>query len=116
MPAVHPLSDRVAFAVPPTSRNPRHLHLVRDCRTFNLFWDADSVTVFSHDVALADAWATAICNEIRPDDTSVLLRINAEEVTGVFSVIGEWTSSYGHLPPLVRANVRKDLITAGRNQ
>ena len=49
------------------------------------FGTADSVTVFSHDVALADAWATAICNEIRPDDTSVLLRINAEEVTGVFS-------------------------------
>jgi ApbE superfamily uncharacterized protein (UPF0280 family) len=72
------------------------------------------VTVFSRDVALADAWATAICNELRPDDTSVLLRIDPDEVNGVFSVIGEWTSSFGVIPPLVRAHVRKDLITAGR--
>jgi hypothetical protein len=109
-----PLSDRVAFAVPPTSEV---LGICTSSATVGpsiSFGIADSVTVFSRDVALSDAWATAICNEIRPDDTSVLLRIDPEEVTGVFSVIGEWTSNYGHLPPLVRANVKKDLITAGR--
>ncbi len=109
-----PVSDRVAFAVPPTSE------ILGICTSSGTvgpsisFGIADAVTVFSRDVALSDAWATAICNEIRPDDRSVLLRTNPVEVTGVFSVIGEWTNSYGHLPPLVRANVRKDLITAGR--
>ncbi|MCU0629570.1 MAG: UPF0280 family protein [Methanoregulaceae archaeon] len=110
-----PFSDRVAFAVPPTAEI---LGICTSSATVGpsiSFGTADSVTVFSHDVALADAWATAVCNEIRPDDTSVLLRINQEEVRGVFSIIGEWTSSYGILPPLVRAYVRKDLITAGRN-
>ena len=108
------MSDRVAFAVPPTSE------ILGICTSSGTvgpsisFGIADAVTVFSRDVALSDAWATAICNEIRPDDRSVLLRTNPVEVTGVFSVIGEWTNSYGHLPPLVRANVRKDLITAGR--
>ena len=109
-----PVSDRLAFVVPPTSE------IIGICTSSATvgpsisFGTADAVTVFSHDVALADAWATAVCNEIRPDDTSVLLRIDPEEVSGVFSVIGEWTNSYGLLPPLVRANVRKDLITAGR--
>jgi ApbE superfamily uncharacterized protein (UPF0280 family) len=109
-----PISDRVAFAVPPTSE------ILGICTSSGTvgpsisFGIADAVTVFSHDVALSDAWATAICNKIRPDDTSVLMRINPVEVTGVFSVIGEWTNSYGQLPPLVRATVRKELITAGR--
>jgi len=110
-----PVSDRVAFAVPPTSEV---LGICTSSATVGpsiSFGIADAVTVFSRDVALADAWATAICNEIRPDDTSVLLRVNPEEVTGVFSVIGEWTGSYGVLPPLVRANVKAGLITAGRN-
>ncbi len=110
-----PISDRVAFAVPPTSGV---LGICTSSATVGpsiSFGIADAVTVFSPDVALADAWATAICNEIRPDDTSVLNRINPEEVTGVFSVIGEWTGSYGTLPPLVRAHVKAGLITAGRN-
>jgi uncharacterized protein len=110
-----PLSDRMAFAVPPTTGT---LGICTSSATVGpsiSFGIADAVTVFSRDVALADAWATAICNEIRPDDTSVLLHVNPEEVNGVFSVIGEWTSSFGVLPPIVRAKVRKDLITAGRN-
>ena len=110
-----PISDRVAFAVPPTSGV---LGICTSSATVGpsiSFGIADAVTVFSPDVALADAWATAICNEIRPDDTSVLLRVNPDEVTGVFSVIAEWTGSYGMLPPLVRAHVKAGLITAGRN-
>lgn len=110
-----PMSDRVAFAVPPTSRI---LGVCTSSATVGpsiSFGIADAVTVFSPDVALADAWATAICNEIRTDDTLVLLRVNLEEVTGIFSVIGEWTGSHGILPPLVRANVKKNLITSGRN-
>ena len=110
-----PMSDRVAFAVPPTNEVPGICTSSATVGPSISFGIADAVTVFSRDVALADAWATAVCNEIRPDNTSVLLRIDLAEVAGVFSLIGDWNSSYGTLPPLVRANVRKDLITAGRN-
>ncbi len=102
-----PLSDRLAFAVPPTSEV---LGICTSSATVGpsiSFGIADAVTVFSHDVALADAWATAVCNEIRPDDTSVLHRVNPDEVTGIFSVIGEWNYSFGELPPLVRAMSEK---------
>jgi len=108
-------SNRIAFVVPPQGKI---LGICTSSATVGpsiSFGCADAVTIFSPDVALADAWATAVCNEIRPGDTSVLLRINPEEVSGVFSVFGDWTNSYGVLPPLVRANVKKDLITAGRN-
>ncbi len=110
-----PVSDRLAFAIPPTRDV---LGICTSSATVGpsiSFGIADAVCVFSPDVALADAWATAICNEIRPDDTSVLHRVDLLEVTGVFCVIGEWTRPYGVLPPLVRANVKSDLITAGMN-
>lgn len=109
-----PLSDQLAFTIPATSDV---LGICTSSATVGpsiSFGIADAVTVFSHDVALADAWATAICNEIRPEDTSVLLRVNIKEVKGVFSIIGAWTCNYGVLPQLVRANVKKDRITAGR--
>jgi hypothetical protein len=74
---------------------------------------ADSVTIFSHDVALADAWATAVCNEIRPDDQSVLDRINPEEVEGVFAIMGDRSITWGKLPDIVPAVVDEQLISAG---
>lgn len=111
---ISPLSDCMAFKVPPTTEV---LGICTSSATVGpsiSFGIADAVTVFSNDIALADAWATAICNQIRPGDTSVLCHVNMEEVNGVFAVIGEWTARHGSLPPIVRANVRKDLITAGR--
>jgi ApbE superfamily uncharacterized protein (UPF0280 family) len=77
------------------------------------FGIADAVTVFSPDVAIADAWATAICNEITPDDQSVLERPDPSEVTGVYAVIGDWTCSWGSVPRMVRAEIDEGLITAG---
>ena len=74
---------------------------------------ADAVTVFSNDVALADAWATSVCNQIRPFDQSVLERIDLHEVRGVFAIMGETVVKWGHLPPLVSAAVDEQLISAG---
>ena len=74
---------------------------------------ADAVTVFSSDVALADAWATSVCNQIRPDDQTVLDRINRDEVSGVFAIMGETLVKWGNLPPLVSAVVDEQLISAG---
>jgi len=80
------------------------------------FGIADAVTIFSHDVALADAWATAVCNAIRPDDRSVLERIDPTEVSGVFAIMGDVTVEWGVLPPLVPAVVDEQLISAGDRQ
>jgi hypothetical protein len=74
---------------------------------------ADAVTVFSRDVALADAWATSVCNEIRPDDRSVLTLIDPSEVSGLFAIMGDTTVRWGELPPLVPAVVDEQLISAG---
>lgn len=73
---------------------------------------ADSVTVFGPDPILADAMATAICNELTLDDHSFLERIGPG-IDGVFAVIGDTSISWGSVPPLVRASVQEQLITIG---
>ena len=80
------------------------------------FGIADAVTIFSHDVALADAWATAVCNALRPYDRSVLGRIDSREVDGVFAIMGDVTVTWGVLPPLMPAVVDEQLISAGDRQ
>jgi len=77
------------------------------------FGMADAVTVFSRDVALSDAWATAVCNEIRPSDHAVLERVDPSEVSGIFAIMGDVTVQWGELPPLVPAVVDEGLISAG---
>jgi uncharacterized protein len=64
-------------------------------------------------VALSDAWATAVCNAIRPDDRSVLDRVDPAEVAGIFAIMGDVTVRWGELPPLVPAVVDEGLISAG---
>jgi ApbE superfamily uncharacterized protein (UPF0280 family) len=107
------LSNRIAFVVPPQEKI---LGICTSSATVGpsvSFGCADAVTVFSCDVALADAWATSICNQIRPDDLAVLDRINPDEVSGVFAVMGETLVKWGSLPPLVSAVVDEQLISAG---
>jgi uncharacterized protein len=110
------LSDRIAFIVPPQDRV---LGICTSSATVGpsiSFGIADAVTIFSHDVALADAWATAVCNAIRPDDRSVLERIDPAEVDGIFAIMGDVTVTWGTLPPLVPAVVDEQLISAGDRQ
>jgi ApbE superfamily uncharacterized protein (UPF0280 family) len=107
------LSNRIAFVVPPQDTI---LGICTSSATVGpsiSFGVADSVTIFSYDVALADAWATAVCNEIRLEDQSVLQRINPEEVEGVFAILGKKSISWGNLPDLVPAIVDEHLISAG---
>jgi uncharacterized protein len=107
------LSNKVAFIVPPQE------HVLGICTSSATvgpsisFGIADAVTIFSRNVALSDAWATAVCNEIRPDDRSVLDRVNPDEVDGIFAIMGDVTVRWGHLPPLVPAVVDEQLISAG---
>jgi ApbE superfamily uncharacterized protein (UPF0280 family) len=74
---------------------------------------ADAVTVFAPDVSLADAWATALCNQISPGDTQNVLASLDPDIQGVLVIQGTETRKYGCLPPLVPANVDFDLITRG---
>ncbi|MHB8053487.1 MAG: UPF0280 family protein [Methanoregula sp.] len=108
-----PLSDRFAFAIPPTQEIYGICTSSATVGPSISLGIADAVTVFSHDVSLSDAWATAICNEIRPGDTSVFSRLVPGEVDGIYAIIGEWTRAWGSVPALVPAKVTKDRITAG---
>ena len=107
------LSDRIAFIIPPRKEV---LGICTSSATVGpsvSFGMADAVTVFSPNVALADAWATSVCNQIRPTDQSVLDRIDPAEVTGVFALMGEMVVEWGVLPPIVPAVVNEQLISAG---
>ncbi|HII75686.1 MAG TPA: UPF0280 family protein [Methanolinea sp.] len=108
-----PHSDRFAFQVTPRAEV---LGICTSSATVGHSLSlgiADAVTVFSRDPGLADAWATAICNAISPDDTSIIDKVPWGEVEGVFVVAGEWASSFGSLPHMVRARVDHDLVTGG---
>jgi ApbE superfamily uncharacterized protein (UPF0280 family) len=76
---------------------------------------ADAVTVFSENVASADAWATALCNDLRPEDRSAFLRLAGSDITAVIAIIGQKVLSWGDPPPLVPAKVNPDLITRGKD-
>jgi hypothetical protein len=108
-----PLSSKVAFVVPPAGGVQGICTSSASVGPSISFGVADAVTVFSEDPALADAWATAICNRIRADDTSVLSDLDPREVTGVFAILGDRTERWGSLPPLVNAVVDEHLISAG---
>jgi ApbE superfamily uncharacterized protein (UPF0280 family) len=108
-----PLSGKYAFLVPPQEEI---LGICTSSATVGpslSFGMADSVTVFSRDVALADAWATSICNQVTPDDQEVLSRLVPGRVVGVMVVAGSWTARWGEIPELIPAKVETGLITAG---
>jgi ApbE superfamily uncharacterized protein (UPF0280 family) len=109
-----PLSGQIAFRIPPQE------DIIGICTSSATVGPsislgiADAVTVFAPDVAVADARATAICNRLTADDTSVLDTLSGTGVRGVLAVIGDAVVRWGDLPPIVRARVDERLITAGR--
>jgi hypothetical protein len=110
-----PLSDTLAFVIPPGHGI---LGICTSSATVGpsvSLGVADSVTVFSENVASADAWATAICNELRQDDQTVLSRLAGTDVTAVVAIMGEEIVSWGDPPPHVRAKVNPDIITRGKD-
>jgi len=108
------LSGRIAFRLSPKSDI---LGICTSSATVGpsiSFGVADAVTVFAPDPAVADAWATAICNRITADDTSVLDALPGTDVRGVLAIIDDAVIRHGDLPRIVRAKVDERLITAGR--
>jgi len=110
-----PLSDTLAFVIP---RGDGIQGICTSSATVGpsvSLGIADSVTVFSKNVASADAWATAICNELRSDDRTILSHLTGTDVTAVVAIMGEEIMRWGDPPPLVRAKVNPDIITRGKD-
>jgi len=77
------------------------------------FGSADAAIVFSEDVPLADAAATALGNAVG-DDSPLAVSfsvVDRPEIEGALVIRGEEMALWGDLPPLRRANLRSDLIT-----
>ena len=108
-----PVSDRIAFVIPP------HKEPFGICTSSATvgpsisFGIADAVTIFAQDPLTADAWATAVCNELHTDDRRILDSIPPVKVQGVYAIMGEMIIQWGTVPPVVPARVDEHLITAG---
>lgn len=107
-----PVSGKYAFVLPPA---PGIRAVCTSSATVGpsvSFGVADAVVVFSCDPAKADAWATGLCNELRPTDEGIILP-DGTAVDAVYAVIGDWTAAWGEVPEMVPAAVRYDMITKG---
>lgn len=107
-----PLSGKYAFFLEPS---PRGYGVCTSSATVGhsiSLGIADSVSVFGSDPILADAVATAVCNQLTPESRSCLEKI-PDGVDGIFAVFEEECIIWGKVPPIVPAHVRNDLITAG---
>jgi ApbE superfamily uncharacterized protein (UPF0280 family) len=77
----------------------------------------DASIIYSEDVILADAAATALGNAVSQKDTrlieSSLNKIMIDGIKGAMVTIEDTIGVCGHLPELVRANVDFELISKG---
>ena len=110
-----PLSDTLAFVIPSGNGIQGICTSSATVGPSVSLGVADSVTVFSGNVASADAWATAICNELRPGNHAVLSRLAGSDITAVVAILGQEIIRWGNPPPLVRAQVNPDIITRGKD-
>ncbi len=79
------------------------------------FGKADSVTVISEDPVLADAFATALCNSIKEENSDRIRdsinKFLIQGIEGVIVVIGDLVGLGGNLPEIVRTPIPYELIT-----
>ncbi|TFG32835.1 UPF0280 family protein [Candidatus Thorarchaeota archaeon] len=77
----------------------------------------DASIIYSEDVTLADAAATALGNWVSEKDTRLielsLNKIMIDGIKGAMVTIEDTIGVCGHLPELVRANIDFDLISKG---
>lgn len=108
-----PLSGKVAFVVPP---QPAVYGICTSSATVGpslSFGVADAVTVFAADPSVADAWATALCNQLRPGESTAFDCFPESGVDGAVAILGDEVQRWGVVPPMVSAMVDENLITAG---
>ena len=81
------------------------------------YGDTDASIVYSEDVTLADAAATALGNAVSHKDShlieSSLTNIMIDGIKGAMVTIEDTVGACGHLPKIVRANVDFKLISKG---
>ncbi|MDG6256387.1 MAG: UPF0280 family protein [Methanomicrobiaceae archaeon] len=109
-----PFSNRLAFLVPPQEET---LGICTSSATVGpsiSFGTADAVTVFSRDVAAADAWATSLCNRFEECREEFFAPLQETAIEGVHIIAGDRRCAWGHVPRIVAACVDESLITAGK--
>ena len=79
------------------------------------FGMADAATIFSDEVALADAAATALGNEVGIGKESVEAAFKAVKgipgIKGALVIQGEYIGMWGQVPKITQANVKYEYIT-----
>ncbi|MHC1602257.1 MAG: UPF0280 family protein [Methermicoccaceae archaeon] len=103
---------RIAFEIAPTKS------LMGICTSSGTlghsisFGSADAATVIADNVSVADAAATRLGNELTGELVKDAFEpLKDRRVRGAMLIKGERVAMFGALPPIVRANVRTDLIT-----
>ena len=71
------------------------------------------MTVFSEDVARADAWATALCNQVTNAAGDGYLPPDDPAITGCLLICGSEMGQWGEVPEIIRAKVDEGRITVG---
>ncbi|MGB9929259.1 MAG: UPF0280 family protein [Methanosarcina sp.] len=79
------------------------------------FGMADAAAVFSDDVSLADAAATALGNEVGIGKKSVEASFNVvkgiSDIKGALVIQGEYIGMWGQIPEFTRVDIKYDYIT-----
>ena len=79
------------------------------------FGMADAAAIFSDDVSLADAAATALGNEVGIGKESVEVSFNAVKgipgIKGAIVIQGEYIGMWGQVPKITQADVKYEYIT-----
>ncbi|MDD3976984.1 MAG: UPF0280 family protein [Methanomicrobium sp.] len=108
------ISKKMAFVLPPTDEIYGVCTSSASVGPSISFGTADSTTVFSSDVSLADAWATYTCNILTPNkNESLIEKIETSGVDGLFGVIDDIIIKWGLIPKITFADVDERLITSG---
>ena len=107
------MSDRYAFVVGPRSGISGICTSSATVGPSISLGVADAATIVARNPALADAWATAVCNRVTKEDSSVVDEALLGGSEGVCVIIGDWYCRKGTLPGIVKARVPHDRITGG---
>jgi ApbE superfamily uncharacterized protein (UPF0280 family) len=77
------------------------------------FGEADAVTIFCKNAGLADAAATAVCNEVKGEEYSNAIEFGikkAKSISGVLGVLiiyNELIGTWGSIPKIIKINPEK---------
>ena len=77
------------------------------------FGEAEAVTIFCKNAGLADAAATAVCNEVKGEEYGAAIESgirkakSIEDVLGVLIIYNELIGTWGNIPKIIKINPEK---------